>query len=750
MRNSSLTSSTRLSSAVDAETGAPLLEDTVVFWAQELGDGRMHTCEAVPWVLAGSGGGFFSTGRKVDLTGVTHDAVLVSIAQAFGLPYDLHWRRQRRSSGGAPMSRWILFTLAALACGGDKDESSSPEGVGAGGADDTAGSADDTGAETLCPEDVDLEERVWDPVFSTYCVGCHVSDGPAAGTRMVFKPGDMLHNLRAASGVVDLLLLKPTGLHEAGMPAVRLFFQRLKPGKHSNSGSTGPTASVKKERKGARMDPYRGDCVALDHSEYQRTIEDLLGIATDHADTLAPDVAIDGFPNDVDALLVSGLLADQYRAAAEDMASVADISGMLSLCPRGGGAVTQCAAQTINDLGTRTFRRPLAADELTVYLELWADVAAEDGFFEGIRWVLAGMLQSPHFLYRSEAGHLQGGESYVLTDWEVASALSYLIWGTMPDDELFAAAASGEPEHLGEIEVQADRLLADDRALETAADFVEIWLHLDRLATVSREGLTWELQEAMREQTRETVKTLVSEGAPLSALVAGTQSHIPDTLAAHYGLSESGWVSLDGERYGGLLTHGSLLTVFALADGSSPVHRGVAVRERMLCEHLPPPPANLDTSPPATDADGTTREKYAVHSSLPECASCHDMIDPIGFGFENYDHLGRFRTEEVGQPVDASGDVDGRSFDGVADLAELLVEEDRFRACFVETWRRWGQGTESCADDAGDVGIIDPLRELTTRASFTQRVAAADEGATRAQGGRPVIRRDPECGRCGG
>ena len=155
-------------------------------------------------------------------------------------------------------------------------------------------------------------------------------------------------------------------------------------------------------------------------------------------------MAIDGFPNDVDALLVSGLLADQYRAAAEDMASVADISGMLSCVPE-EGAVTQCAAQTINDLGTRTFRRPLAADELTVYLELWADVAAEDGFFEGIRWVLAGMLQSPHFLYRSELGAPCGdGESYVLTDWEVASALSYLIWGTMPDDELFAAAASGE------------------------------------------------------------------------------------------------------------------------------------------------------------------------------------------------------------------------------------------------------------------------------------------------------------------
>ena len=632
------------------------------------------------------------------------------------------------------MKRWIVFTLMALACGGGKDESASPDGDGDGPSDDTASGGSDTGADALCPEDVDLfEERVWDPVLGPFCVGCHVADGPASGTRMVFKPDDMLHNLRAASGVADLLLVKPTGLHEAGHAGGELVLPDTDAWESLAFWVDWSSGICEEGSEECEDTPLPRRLRRLDHSEYQRTIEDLLGITTDHAETLAPDVAVDGFPNDVDALLVSGLLADQYRAAAEEMSSVADISGMLACVPE-DGAVTQCAAQTINDLDMRTFRRPLAADELTVYLDLWAEVALDDGFFEGIRWVLAGMLQSPHFLYRSELGASAGGEAYVLTDWEVASALSYLIWGTMPDDELFAAAAAGELSTADQIEAQADRLLADDRALETAADFVEIWLHLDRLATVSREGLTWELQEAMREQTRETVKALAAEGAPVSALVAGNQSHIPEMLTSHYGIEESGWVSLDGERYGGLLTHGSLLTVFALADGSSPVHRGVAVRERMLCEHLPPPPANLDTSPPATDADGTTREKYAVHSSLPECASCHEMIDPIGFGFEHYDHLGRYRTEEVGQPVDASGNVDGRSFDGVADLAELLVDEPRFRACFVETWRRWGQGTESCADDVGDVGILDPLRELTTRTSFTQRTASADEGPTRAAG----------------
>ena len=161
------------------------------------------------------------------------------------------------------------------------------------------------------------------------------------------------------------------------------------------------------------------------------------------------------------------------------------------------------------------------------------------------------------------------------------------------------------------------------------------------------------LQDAMQEQTHETVRALARDDQGLSELMVGPTTYIPDALAAHYGTGASGWVDQDGETFGGLLTHGSLLTVYALGESSSPVHRGVVVRERMLCEDLPPPPPNLDTSPPAADAGGTTREKYEVHSSLPECASCHSLIDDIGFGFEHYDHLGRWRDEEVGQPIDA-------------------------------------------------------------------------------------------------
>ena len=451
-------------------------------------------------------------------------------------------------------------------------------------------------------------------VLSTYCLGCHNSDGPAAGTRMVFEADDMLHNLRAAAGVADLLLVKPTGLHEDRHAGGELVLPDTDAWAALEFWVDWTNGVCAEEDEGCEDEPLPRRLRRLDHSEYQRTIEDLLGITTDHAETLAPDVAVDGFPNDVDALLVSGLLADQYRAAAEDLASVADVSGMLSCVPE-EGQVTQCAAQTINDLGTRTFRRPLAADELAVYLELWADVARDDGFFEGLRWVLAGMLQSPHFLYRSELGTSAGEGAYVLTDWEVASALGYLIWGTMPDDALFAAAEAGALSTPEEIQAQADRLLSDERALETAADFVEIWLHLDRLTTVSREGLTWELQQAMREQTRETVKTLASEGASVSALLAGNEGYIPDTLAGHYGISESGWVSLDGERYGGLLTHGELAHGLCprrwLKSGTS---RGRG-RERMLCEHLTAP-ANLDTSPPAADAGGTTREKVRRSQQL--------------------------------------------------------------------------------------------------------------------------------------
>jgi hypothetical protein len=639
------------------------------------------------------------------------------------------------------MNRLLWLTFWAAGCG--KDTASTAEHTPSDGDSDTTApidtgpASDDTGpATTDCPEDVTVfETQVWDPVLSTYCVGCHSEDGMAEGTRLILSEDDMLQNLRSTSVVADLLLIKPTGLHDDGHGGGALVLPDSEAWEALEFWVDWTNGICDDGEEGCEDDPLNRRLWRLDHNQYQRTVFDLLGLSTDYGQHLAPDTAVHGFRNDADALSVSGLLADQYRNAAEDLASVADIAGMLT-CTPSDGAITQCAAVFIEEFGTRAFRRPLAEDELNTYLSLWAEIAEEEGFFEGLRWVVAGMLQSPHFLYRSELGSPSGSGSYTLTDWEIASELSYLIWGTMPDDELFAAAADGELHTPEQIDAHVDRMMADERALDTTAQFIDAWLQLDRITSLARVDWSFELQQAMTAQTHETVKELARADQTLTELMLSPSTYLPDALASHYGAPESGWVEQDGETYGGLLTHGSLLTVYALGEISSPVHRGVAVRERMLCEELPPPPPNLDTSPPAADAGGTTREKYEVHSSLPECASCHALIDPIGFGFEHYDHLGRWRTEEVEQPIDASGDVDGLSFNGVQQLGEILVDDPRFRACYIETWRRWGTGTDACADDATGIRLTGPLEELPTRVSFTSRVGDPDGGNTRAVGTR--------------
>ena len=220
----------------------------------------------------------------------------------------------------------MLLVLMALACSGGKDEAAESGGGESSSPGDTSEGGDDTGAATLCPEDVDLfEERVWDPVLSTYCLGCHNSDGPASGTRMVFRR-------TTCSQPASRRGRRGPALGEAHWTSRGWACRRWLVLPDTDAWAAlefwvdWTNGVCAEEDEGCEDGPLPRRLRRLDHSEYQRTIEDLLGITTDHAETLAPDVAVDGFPNDVDALLVSGLLADQYRAAAEDLASVADVS----------------------------------------------------------------------------------------------------------------------------------------------------------------------------------------------------------------------------------------------------------------------------------------------------------------------------------------------------------------------------------------------------------------------------------------
>ncbi|MDP2311034.1 MAG: DUF1592 domain-containing protein [Pseudomonadota bacterium] len=503
----------------------------------------------------------------------------------------------------------------------------------------------------------------------------------------------------------------------------------------------------------------------LTHVELDNTLYDLLGVEAGAVATLAADDRVEGFDNVAAALDVSPLYADQVRTLAERVAWEANLTARLPCDPTTDGQAP-CAALFIEDFGLHAFRRPLTQDDVDRYVALWESVAADEGFLDGVRWVVAAMLQSPHFLYRMELGEKDGHGAFALTGWEIATELSYLYWRTSPDAELLEAAGAGALSTPAGVAEQAARLQLDPRANETVAAFVDAWLELDQVATVSRDAATYpdfttDIRAAMTEETHRLVADLASEG-DLADLFLARHTFVTPALAAYYGVDPgaepadaAGYqrVELDGETRGGLLTQGSLLARWALPTSSSPIHRGVMVRERLLCQELAPPPANLDTSPPAVDASLSTRERYAAHAALPECASCHDLIDPIGFGFEHYDGVGRWRERDGEHEVDATGEIrssprtDG-TFDGVFGLADLLATSPDVQACYATMWTIWGTGnadTESlaCAADrladaapAGTLGLLAPRDALLGFDHFTERTGESTELNTPAGGDR--------------
>lgn len=447
-------------------------------------------------------------------------------------------------------------------------------------------------------------------------------------------------------------------------------------------------------------DPQPRALRRLTPTEYERTVSDLLGVDASGRGPDVGDPQVEGFRNDARATTVGQVLADRYRAVGEALAQEADLDPLLRCDPRTTAEV-ECATSFVHAFGLRAFRRPLSVAEADRYVGLWQEVQQTDGFEQGVRWVIAAMLQSPHLLYRSELGVQDRRGQFVLTDWEMASALSYTLWGTLPDDALLEAAAAGELTRTEDLTSHIDRMAADPRSSRVVVDFVTAWLDLDRVSAVDRDGMSAWHAQSMRDETQERLLT-----------------HASGTLRE---------LLVDGE----LLTDRSLLTVHARASGSSPVHRGLLVRERMLCEEIPEPPANIDLSIGGVDPSATTREQFAQHADNPACAECHQFLDPIGVTFEHYTQLGVYRTEERGHPVDARGELDGVPVHGVAELTTALLDDPRLRTCFSRAGRRFASGMHACGEDVGpDVPLLSTLAELPSTPGFRVRRGDPAEGDT--------------------
>ena len=569
-----------------------------------------------------------------------------------------------------------------------------------------------------------FNQKIWGPILTTQCIGCHSSAGLARRTALVLEdassPAARARNFEALRGVAltqlggdSVLLLRPTLRHPDGHAGGRLIapesedfvaltqFVRMVTNPDCAAPAP-PMVTCASPAPGARQ------LRRLSRAELERSIRDLTGVDW-RSSSLAPDPVVRGFDNQAEALRVTPLLADQLRAAAEQIATEAlRTPGRVLPCTPAAGEEPQCAARFIEVFGARAFRRPLTMAETGRYQQLYA-LGATDGFKKGVELVLSALLQSPHFLYRTELGVPAADGTYRLTPYEIASELSFLLIGTTPDEALLTAARTGALDTSAGIEAQARRLLGLSGARENLRRFIGQWLGLDRLATIPKDDVAYPgfgapLRAALLHEAERMTEDVVFNGAgTLDALLQAPNTFLNAALATFYGVGTPTRVDTDGFGRAsfpdpgrrGLLGLGAVLATHARPNSGSPIHRGKLVRERFLCQDLPPPPPGLVAQPPPLDPTRTSRQRYDAHSEMQPCASCHRLMDPIGFGFDRYDGIGR--QERGTAAVDTRGSIldsprtDG-DFDGITGLAARLAESDDVRDCFAKQWLRFGYG----------------------------------------------------------
>jgi hypothetical protein len=461
----------------------------------------------------------------------------------------------------------------------------------------------------------------------------------------------------------------------------------------------------------------------LTREQFGATLVDLLGDQRALGMSLPDDGSSEDLFDDAATLIVTPDWATRSLEAAEQAAkaAVANLGALVPCKPEAGDE--SCARQFITTFGKRAYRRPLEATEVTALAGVYRAGAAE-GFASGIELVITAMLQSPSFVYRVELGRPGGAPAGAvkLTPYEVAARLSYTLWGTMPDKELMDAADAGKLGTAAELGAQARRLLADPRGHAALVAFHQRWLELGNLDDIMKDAkkypqYTPKLVAALKAGTGALLEELLFKGdGRLESLLTAKAAFVDSSLAPLYGAPAPAGMGLQRIEPGtgvrsGLLTDVGVLAAHTFADGSAPIHRGKFVRERLLCTTPPSPPANIDIVAPEVPANLTIRQALAQHRADPSCKTCHELMDPIGFGFSAYDGLGAWRTSEAGKPVDSTGyfalskDLDG-PFDGVGELAQRLSGSGEVRECIVANVVGFVQGPEV----AGDACVMTKLR----------------------------------------
>jgi hypothetical protein len=494
------------------------------------------------------------------------------------------------------------------------------------------------------------------------------------------------------------------------------------------SPSTTPGGSTTPTTYGVPSAPLR----RLTQAELNNTLRDLFsGIAI-------PQVTLNdgqgkGYEGDVARQTPSDLAVDQVRTASIDVsaAAIAREDLLLERIPANAADQTQVGHDFVASFGARALRRPLDARESGVYTALFDTALAQNDFEVAIELVIQAFMQAPSFLYRVEVGAGDSPEladASALTPYEVASRLSYLLWSSMPDQTLFDAAAANQLSTPDQIETQARRMLSDPRAQDAVLGFSRQWLDLDKVLTSPKDAATYpSWSDAVATSVRKEADELIREAVfgtgdgKLRTIMTTTTTHADANVAALYGIPApaNDWdlVTLPSTQRAGVVTQAAFLASRAHEVYPSPVLRGVFVLDKFLCMAPPPPGGAVVTTPPApadpSSTPTTNRQRYAEHTANPACQGCHRAIDPIGFGFEGYDAIGKFRTMDNGYPVDDSGTLStvnaGGDYHGAVQLASLLADAPAVRDCVARHWMTLMRGRVEETNDDPQIAEVQSL-----------------------------------------
>lgn len=477
------------------------------------------------------------------------------------------------------------------------------------------------------------------------------------------------------------------------------------------SGSTVPTNNVSTAAPAqAPANPGVVVLRRLNAVEYNNSVRDLLGTTLTPANSFPGDDLGAEFTTVGSALSLSPNYVREYENAAFTL-----MDDLFAAPAARQNAIITCNVMTAGDTCARTiisafarnaFRRPVTTAQVDALMTAVSSAktlgaTATDGLKAG----MAAVLMSPYFIFKVETDPAGTPGTHRLNNYEIATRLSYALWGSIPDATLSAAADAGQLATDAQVTAQITRMLADPKAGSLLDQFAGAWLDFNSVVGHEVDATTFptfaaSLTNSMRLEARNFIQDFLNSTQPVSTMLTANFTYVDAPLAKYYGLAATGskpgadgtWkADISSTQRAGLLTLGSILTTTSLPTRTSPVRRGDFIFSRLLCGTIPPPPDNVSTLP--LDATLSARAALEAHRSSPACSGCHSIMDPLGFGLENFDAVGNYRTMDGTNAIDATGALtDGTAFNGAKQMGAALAKDPRFAPCLTQKFMTYAIG----------------------------------------------------------